>query len=330
MPSQWCVSGGKTPVQAVEQYVAHIVTESAAVYKEADNGNCFTVERDIPYGWHRRQKLDVFRPRVRAEHGAALIAFVHGGYWRTGSRHSSCFFAKPILYSGHTFAAIDYPNMTDKSFAAVRSFEHNCMDMSKALQALLKMCQDESYTKLILIGYSSGVLTALCMVKRKWNNDGSYFAPPNELMLRYLRGVFLISGVYDLLPLTLTSVNAALKLSHLQARTLSPLHNPNFFHFATENRCRSNSLFVGIYYAEHDPPKFRQQSCDKADVLRSKLTGKNVTVKLEQVPNTDHFTIVEQLTEIGENDENASREQKKLYRSAIMCKLLSLADELQS
>src|SRR5688572_31627028 len=62
-------------------------------------------EKDIAYGDHERQKLDVFVPK--ADKPLPLVMWVHGGGWEGGSKDGGNP-AVGMLYRGYAVAAINY------------------------------------------------------------------------------------------------------------------------------------------------------------------------------------------------------------------------------
>ena len=55
------------------------------------------VELDVPYGDHRMETMDIFRPRGEAR---ALLMFIHGGYWRSLDKKDHSFVAAPFVDAG--------------------------------------------------------------------------------------------------------------------------------------------------------------------------------------------------------------------------------------
>lgn len=117
------------------------------------------------------------------------------------------------------------------------------------------------------------------------NLFNEFFLTLSESDRSLLKKVFLISGVYDLTPLTKTYVNEALKLDSITSKKLSPLYQPFV---------GSNIQFY-IIVGEHDSPAFKIQS----ELFYKKLYNLHYTAELHIIKGVDHFNIVEQL-----NDEN--------------------------
>ncbi|HRI17058.1 MAG TPA: alpha/beta hydrolase, partial [Burkholderiaceae bacterium] len=68
-----------------------------------------TVLRDVAYGEHRLQRLDVYRP-AKAQ-GAPIIVMVHGGAWRLGNKSMGRGVANKVSHwvgKGWLLVSLDY------------------------------------------------------------------------------------------------------------------------------------------------------------------------------------------------------------------------------
>ena len=68
------------------------------------------VERNLSYGPTPRQSFDLVFPPDMAP-GAPLHMFIHGGYWRAGSKEAHTLVAAPVLAAGGVAALISYDLM---------------------------------------------------------------------------------------------------------------------------------------------------------------------------------------------------------------------------
>jgi acetyl esterase/lipase len=75
----------------------------------------FTITRDIPYGDHERQKLDVYSP-APLEPGAPIIVFFHGGAWEDGDKADLAEEGKSLAGSGVIFVSANYRLFPDAEF----------------------------------------------------------------------------------------------------------------------------------------------------------------------------------------------------------------------
>jgi arylformamidase len=102
---------------------------------------------------------------------------------------------------------------------------------------------------------------------------------------RAVRAAVSLSGVFDLEPLLATSLNGALGLNAMSARAISPLHGP------APPRGSRFIAAVGAFESQ----EFLRQSRVTAEAWQQAGVAAEVMV----VPGTNHFTIVDQVTDAG-------------------------------
>ena len=95
-----------------------------------------------------------------------------------------------------------------------------------------------------------------------------------------VRGALLISGIYDLEPIRLSTLNDAIGMDQATARRYSPLH-----------RRRTRTCPVTIAFGAEERPEIRRQSCDFAALLQAQ----GAATTLLPVPGADHFSVLETL-----------------------------------
>lgn len=76
------------------------------------------LQRDVCYGPRPRQKFDlIFPPGTPVD--APLHMFVHGGYWRAGSKDAHTLVAAPVLAAGGIAAIVGYSLMPETRLNAI-------------------------------------------------------------------------------------------------------------------------------------------------------------------------------------------------------------------
>ena len=78
-----------------------------------------------------------------------------------------------------------------------------------------------------------------------------------------IKGLFLVSGVYDLRPLTKTTVNDNLKLSEIEAAEFSPLLRDECFLSSKSLK----EIIVYLSYGEFESNEFKAQSKNYTEVM---------------------------------------------------------------
>ncbi|MCF9033269.1 alpha/beta hydrolase [Acinetobacter nectaris] len=111
----------------------------------------FTLNADLSYGEHVRQKLDLYKaknPRL----DEPLIVFVHGGTWAHGKKEDYLFVGESFAREGFNVAVINY------RLAPEHKFPDYVNDLVIALNYLEKEKQglNLSTENIILMGHSAG------------------------------------------------------------------------------------------------------------------------------------------------------------------------------
>ncbi|XP_074870304.1 kynurenine formamidase isoform X3 [Carettochelys insculpta] len=129
-----------------------------------------------------------------------------------------------------------------------------------------------------LCGHSAGAHLAAMVLSTNWEEYG---VTPD------IRGAFLVSGVYDLEPITHTYVNNLLHMSREVARRNSPILCVAAVEPARE------ACEVLIVVAQHDSLEFHRQSQEYFQALCSA----GWRVSLLDVADMDHFDVIEKLSQ---------------------------------
>jgi arylformamidase len=219
------------------------------------------VELDQPYGSGERQRYDLFHARDR---DAALIVYIHGGYWQRGDRKEYAFIAEAFNRKGIDVAIPSYTLCP-----AVR-----VVDIVAELRLCLAAIWHKTRAHPLVIGHSAGGHLAAAMLATDWRRIAGV---PATL----LAAGCAISGLFELAPLVKTSLNDALGLDTASARQVSPLLWP------PPPKERSLLAVVG----ELESGEFHRQS--RAIVASWATAG--LRTEYLSVPNTNHFTILDAL-----------------------------------
>ena len=220
------------------------------------------VKENLAYGDTATQVLDFFPAKGT---GAPLHVFIHGGYWQALSQRESAMMAPALVEAEQSFATLNYTLAPD---ARLDQMIAECRD---ALLWLASQANALGFdpSRITLSGHSAGAHLATMVM-----------ASSADALARAglrVRDVILISGVYDLEPISLTPINDPLQLTPVEVHDLSPiLHLP------------APGPRYHVTVAERDTPEFIRQSRDYAELLRK--GGHSVSFDLKK--GMQHFDII--------------------------------------
>lgn len=224
---------------------------------------------DVPYGEGDGEKLDVYLPSSSSP-DLPLVIYLHGGYWQFLSKDESGFLAVPLVQKGVVVVAVGY------SIAPKGNMDLMVSQVRRSVACVIQ--QYSHISGLYLCGHSAGAHLAAMVLSTDWSQ---YDVAPQ------IKGAFLVSGIYDLQPILSTYVNEPLKMNEDVALRNSPSH------FLSQLKVSSSSCDITVAVAQNDSPEFRKQSEDYFKALESA----GLKVCFEDVPDTDHFSIIEQLVD---------------------------------
>ena len=174
---------------------------AAAFRQEADRA-----KTDVFYGEHPREKLDLFFPSA-APHG--LVVIVHGGYWLNFDKSSWSDLAEGALGNGW---AVAMPSYTLAPEARIEN-------ITRQIGRAITRAAEQIAGPIRLAGHSAGGHLVTRMV--------CYDSPLQSALLERVEGLVSISGLHDLRPLQLTTMNEQLHLTPQSAALESAvLHRP--------------------------------------------------------------------------------------------------------
>ncbi len=157
---------------------------------------------DLPYGHAERQRFDLFLPSERP-HG--LLVFVHGGYWLSFDKSYWSHFAEGAAGRGFAVAVPSYRLCPGVRIGTI------AQDIAEAISLAGGLVDGP----IVLVGHSAGGQLVARLATT---------TTPLTLALQHrLRRVTAISGLHDLRPLRLTTMNATLRIDTDEAARESPV-----------------------------------------------------------------------------------------------------------
>lgn len=200
--------------------------------------------------------------------GSPIHVHVHGGAWRQRLAKDMLFLAEPFIAAGIGFAILDFISVDETE----GRLEPMVAQVRRGLAWLARHAAalGGDATKLSLSGFSSGSHLASAAIVSDWSGDG-FDQPPYA-------AAFLASGMYDLLPVSLSKRSEYVRFAPSTIELLSAQRHVGFFKVPTIVAC-------GTY----ETPEFRRQARDFAASLR----GAKQPAAYIEAEGYNHYEILE-------------------------------------
>jgi arylformamidase len=165
---------------------------------------------DLRYGRAPKETLDLFVPETAAR---GTFVFIHGGYWRALDKADFHFVAGPLLEQGISVAVANYDLCPAISIARIVD------ECRRMMVWVAREGQQHGVVadNVVVGGHSAGGHLAAMMFATDWDALGLTQDP--------MVGGVTLSGVHDLKPLVLSSMNADLRLTNAEAARVSPVNH---------------------------------------------------------------------------------------------------------
>ncbi|MBS7542145.1 alpha/beta hydrolase [Ancylobacter oerskovii] len=235
---------------------------------EADDGLASAAVRKImppltkQYGPAGSDVIDVFVPE--GARAAPILVFIHGGAWTRNTREDASYPAPTFVGRGAAYLAPDFgslktvrlPQMVESCRAAVAWTIRNAGSFGG------------DPGRVFLAGHSSGAHLAACVLTTDWTAHGL----PRDAV----KGGFLVSGMYDLHPVLLSSRREYLHVTPEEVVEFSPIRHLDRI-----------SCPIGIASGDGDSPEFARQS----DVFARALEGMGRLASRTVAVDANHFQV---------------------------------------
>ena len=240
--------------------------------------------RRVAYGTQPIEQLDIYRTE-RAN--APVQVFIHGGAWRSGKAQDYAFPADMFVQAGAHYVVPD--------FAWVQDVGGSLMPIAEQIRRAITWVARNAASfggdaaRIYVSGHSSGGHQAGVLAATDWQQTG--------LPADVVKGYVLISGMYDLVPV---SLSARASYVRFDERALDEL--------STMRHLERISAPVTVVYGTLETPEFQRQSREFAEALRK--AGKRVQLVVAEGYN--HFEVMETLANPFQFAGRAALEQMKL------------------
>lgn len=216
--------------------------------------------KNVPYGTQARQMLDIYPSGLP---GSKALVFIHGGYWQSLDKDDFQFVAAAFRQKAVTVFIINYPLAPAAAMAEI--VESCAMALQWVTDHAASYHADPQ--EIYLVGHSAG----------------GHLATQLMMMCAGIKGVCALSGLFNLIPIQLTSINDALKMDPNTAARFSPvLGNP----IAT---C---PLIVAV--GSEETNEFKAQAREL-----SMAWWPHTNVEYQEIAQANHYSIVELFADSG-------------------------------
>lgn len=223
----------------------------------------FRLKADVGYGHRDREKIDLIFPAGETQK-APLHVFIHGGYWRHGDKANYRFVAAPALAAGAIVAIVEYdlmpgqrlPLLVDQVRRAVHWLQRNASEFGA------------DPARITVSGHSAGAHLASYLAACGPRDDA-------QIQLPALKGMILLSGIYDLADIPDSFLKNEAAMTHGEAADWSPLSASH----------RPSPLRVIAHGGDETSPFHNQ-----AAALDRKLSAEGHATELVAMPGLNHMS----------------------------------------
>ena len=250
------------PRESVPEYPELAKVRAAQAKKVRDSAKSWL---NVAYGNSSREMLDIY---AADKPGGPVLIYIHGGYWRSGSKEDNCNFVPTFTERGATVVLVEYdlcPQVTVTDI--VRQTRSS---IAWAYKNILHYSGDPA--KIYVSGHSAGGHLTSMALANDWTKEG--------MPLDCIKGAVATSGVFDLDMVMKISVQEQVRMTPEVAKLNSPFENPP---------CVKCSLVVAVGSAE--PKGWQQMSEDYFNYCKQQ--GMNVEYLI--IPGANHYTMSEKL-----------------------------------
>jgi arylformamidase len=220
--------------------------------------------KDIRYGDHERECLDVF---PSAKPNSKTLVYIHGGYWHLFDKSKFHFIADAFHDDNVTTVLINYP------LAPASTIGEMVASCRKAILWLHKNVQqfNGDPQQVYIIGNSAGAHLAAMLLQKEWMQQNT---------VDFIKGVSLLSGIFNLLPVQLLQLNSVLNISDKIAMHNSPV-----------TLIPAGNCPVLVCVGGDETDEFKCQSKALYDAWKDK----NAAVRFLELAGINHYSMLELL-----------------------------------
>ena len=222
----------------------------------------FPVIKNISYAALPREQLDIY-PSLQPS--SKTLVFIHGGYWHKWDKSSFQFIGTAFSNYGITTVLINYPLAPEVSIDQISA---SCrLAIYWIYQNISTYNGDPG--QLYIAGHSAGGHLSAMLLATDWKLF--------NLIPDLIKGVCVISGLFNLIPIFLSDINNSLKMGMETALRNSPVH------LLPATQCP-----LSIVVGGNETNEFLEQSKELYTCWKE-----SISAEMMPIQGLNHYSIVE-------------------------------------
>ena len=222
----------------------------------------FPVVKNIPYAALPREQLDIY-PSLQPS--SKTLVFIHGGYWHKWDKSSFQFIRTAFSNYGITTVLINYPLAPEVSIDQISA---SCRLAIHWISQNISAYNGDP-GQLYIAGHSAGGHLSAMLLATDWKLF--------NLIPDTIKGVCVISGLFNLIPICLSDINKSLKMEMETALQNSPVQ------LLPVTQCP-----LSIVVGDNETNEFLDQSKELYTCWKE-----SISAEIIQIPGLNHYSIVE-------------------------------------
>ncbi|KRZ29649.1 Kynurenine formamidase, partial [Trichinella pseudospiralis] len=227
----------------------------------------------------RRSYVEIFEHLQKSS--TATLFYIHGGFWQEGTSQINGEAICDLAEEQIRFATLEY------RMAPLVTMQEIVNDVIQGVLLLVELSNSKyGSAPIYVVGHSAGA-HLICMALSKITNEHN---------ISPIRGIVLLSGVYNLQPLVNSYIGNAVRLTEEVALQYSPIFETQILPQMNDNSMPD--LKVLLIVGENESDAFKDQTNSMYNHLLHEASTRNgaVIISKHEAPAEDHLSLVQSLS----------------------------------
>ncbi|KRZ77106.1 Kynurenine formamidase [Trichinella papuae] len=226
----------------------------------------------------RRSYVEIFEHLQKSN--TATLFYIHGGFWQEGTSQINGEAICDLIDGQIRFATLEY------RMAPMVTMQEILNDVIQGVLLLVELSNSKyGSAPIYVVGHSAGA-HLICMALSKIKNE----------QLSLIRGIVLLSGVYNLQPLVNSYIGNAVRLTEEMALQYSPIFETQILPQMNDNSMPN--LKVLLIVGENESDAFKDQTNSMYNHLLREVSTRNgaIIISKHVASAEDHLSLVQSLS----------------------------------